>query len=114
MDGFTINTDQSPESGGQGSAPEPFDLFLASLASCAGIYAKSFCDHRNLSADGMGITQTVSFNTAKGLVEEIRITLTVNRDFPEKYDKAILKAMDQCTVKRHLNPDLPITVTLLR
>ncbi|MFH1152908.1 MAG: OsmC family protein [Pseudomonadota bacterium] len=114
VDSHTIKTDQSPDSGGQGSAPEPFDLFLSSLAACAGIYAKSFCDYRNLSTQGMHLTQTVSFNPEKGMIEDIRITLVVNPDFPEKYNTAILKSMNGCAVKRHLNQDIPITVTLSR
>ena len=52
--GFQIATDQAPDSGGDGSAPEPYDLFLASLATCAGIYVLNFCDRRNIPTDGIG------------------------------------------------------------
>ncbi len=44
VNGFTIKTDQHPRGGGEGTAPEPFTLFLASLATCAGIFVKGFCD----------------------------------------------------------------------
>ena len=46
--GFTIATDQSPEHGGEGSAPQPYDLFLSSIATCAGIYALKFCQSRKI------------------------------------------------------------------
>ena len=45
---FTINTDQKKENGGDESAPEPFQLFLASIATCAGIYALNFCQARHI------------------------------------------------------------------
>ena len=50
---FEIRTDQSVQAGGEASAPEPFFLFLGSLATCAGIYVKSFCDHREIPADNI-------------------------------------------------------------
>ena len=56
--GFEIATDQNLESGGQGSAPEPYDLFLASLATCAGIYILSFCQRRALPVEGITMTQS--------------------------------------------------------
>ena len=46
--GFTVKTDQPRGEGGDGSAPEPFDLFLASIGTCAGIYALSFCQARGV------------------------------------------------------------------
>ena len=57
--GFTIRTDQSPKGGGEGSAPQPFDLFLASIATCAGIYVKGYCDARGLSTEGLGLTMHI-------------------------------------------------------
>ena len=44
--GFTVKTDQSPKGGGEGSAPSPFSLFLASIGTCAGIYVLGFCRQR--------------------------------------------------------------------
>src|SRR5690349_20320652 len=58
-DGFTIHTDQSPEGGGEGSAPQPFDLFLASIATCAGIYVKSYCDARAIATQGLELHMQV-------------------------------------------------------
>jgi organic hydroperoxide reductase OsmC/OhrA len=49
FNGFTVQTDQPVEGGGDGTAPAPYDLFLASLGTCAGIYVKGFCDSRGLS-----------------------------------------------------------------
>jgi ribosomal protein S12 methylthiotransferase accessory factor len=53
FNGFTVLTDQPKESGGDDSAPAPFDLFLASIATCAGIFVLSFCRKRGLSTAGL-------------------------------------------------------------
>ena len=50
-DGFLLHTDQPRERGGEGSAPEPFTLFLASLGTCAGLYVLGFCQTRNIRTD---------------------------------------------------------------
>ena len=47
-----IPTDQPVEGGGEGSAPSPFDYFLASLGTCAGIYVLSFCQQRQIATEG--------------------------------------------------------------
>ena len=49
---YTVKTDQPPSGGGQGSAPAPFSLFLASIGTCAGIYVLGFCRQRGLPTDG--------------------------------------------------------------
>ncbi|NOY13534.1 MAG: osmotically inducible protein OsmC, partial [Deltaproteobacteria bacterium] len=59
VDGFEILTDQPVESGGQGSAPSPYDLFLASIGTCAGFYALRFCQQRNLPTEGLGLTVAI-------------------------------------------------------
>ena len=51
LNGHIIRTDKPAEYGGTNSAPAPFELFLASIGTCAGIYIKSFCDKRQISTD---------------------------------------------------------------
>lgn len=103
---FEIKTDQSVKNGGDETAPEPFAVFLSSLAACAGIYAKSFCDTRNLSTENMQLFLDVSFKKGQAHMEEIRIRLHVDSNFPEKYIKPIIKAMESCAVKNQLHPDI--------
>ncbi len=100
--GMQIPTDQPESSGGEGSAPEPFSLFLASIGTCAGFYVKSFCDKRELEPEGIKITQSMNFDGEKRLVNEIEIHIELPESFPQKYQKALLKAVDSCTVKKHL------------
>lgn len=103
---FELKTDQTKKNDGDETAPEPFDLFLSSLATCAGIYAKTFCDSRKISADNMSLTLIPYFKKGQKLMDKIEMTLYVDQDFPEKYIKAIIKSMNGCAVKNQLHPDL--------
>lgn len=100
MRGFLIETDQSTESGGQGSAPQPFDLFLASLATCAGIFALKFCQSRNLPTAGLGLTMQWQGNKTDPSAARAVLRLTLPEAFPNKYRAGIVKAIDLCAVKR--------------
>jgi len=57
--GHVIKTDQAVHSGGQDSAPSPYELFLASIGTCSGIYVKSFCDNRNIPTENIKLIQTL-------------------------------------------------------
>ena len=96
--GFTVPTDQPPGS----SAPMPFDLFLASIGTCAGIYVLGFCRQRNLPTDGIQIVQRVHSNQATGMVEEIDLDIIVPSTFPEKYYDSLIRSAELCKVKKHL------------
>ena len=102
--GRTISTDQ-PAPLGTASAPSPFDLFFASVATCAGFYALRFCQERGLSTEGLALSLDPVREPSVKRVTRVEIELTLPDNFPEKYREAILRAMDQCSVKRHLaNP----------
>lgn len=100
VNGFTIQTDQSPRGGGDGTAPEPFTLFLASLATCGGIYVKGFCDSRGLSAEGIELEQDIVYDPFKQKIGQVIINIKVPKDFPEKYYDALIRSVNQCAVKR--------------
>ena len=111
---FTIKTDQAKLSGGDGSAPEPFTLFLASIASCAGIYAKVFCEKRSIDTADMKLHMGFVYDQARQMIGTIRMQLAVPPDFPEKYDDAVIRAMNSCAVKRHMHPDVEFETTVVR
>jgi putative redox protein len=101
----SIRTDQPPRGGGEDSAPAPFSLFLASIATCAGIYVLGFCKQRDLPTDGIRLVQRVAVDPRTGLVGQIGIDIEVPPGFPEKYHEALVRAAGQCAVKKHLeNP----------
>jgi ribosomal protein S12 methylthiotransferase accessory factor len=98
----TIRTDQPARSGGDDSAPAPFALFLASIGTCAGIYVLGFCRSRGLSTDGIEIGQRMEVDPATGLVANVSLDIRVPPSFPEKYHDALIRAANQCAVKKHL------------
>jgi ribosomal protein S12 methylthiotransferase accessory factor len=99
---FTVQTDQSAQDGGEGSAPTPLALFLASIATCIGIYVLRFCRQRGLNTDGLRITQRTHTNSVTGMVGQVELEIELPKDFPEKYKSAIINAAELCTVKKHL------------
>ena len=100
--GFTIQTDQIKKAGGEGTAPEPFDLFLASIGTCAGIYVLNFCKERKISTDGLKMQLNIRKNKETRLIDKISIKIHLPSEFPEKYIKAIIKSVDHCAVKAHM------------
>ena len=102
FEGTTIRTDQPERHGGGGTAPAPFELFLASIGTCAGFYALRFCQERQIPTDGMAVSMGWERNPATKLVSDIRIQISLPPGFPEKYRTAVVRAADQCAVKRHL------------
>lgn len=110
--GFTIATDQPAAGGGADSAPAPFDLFLASIATCAGIYALGFCQARGLATDGLRIEQEVIDDPATHLPAEVRLRVTPPTGFPERYRDALVRAVDGCKVKKTIARQPVFAVTL--
>lgn len=100
--GFTVRSDQPEAAGGQNSAPSPFDLFLISLGNCAGYFALRFCRQRDLSTRGLRLTMETERDAEHHRLGRVRIVIHLPDGFPEKYRGAIIRATDQCTVKRSI------------
>ena len=109
---FTVPTDQ-PSFGYQPEAPTPFATFLASLGTCAGIYVLGFCSQRGISAEGIRIVQSLEVNRMTGMVSQVNLDIQLPADFPEKYKTAVIRAADQCAVKKHFEnpPQFAITTS---
>ena len=108
---FTVQTDQPPES----SAPSPFDLFLSSIGTCAGIYVLGFCRQRSLPTEGLKIIERIIRNPMSGLVERILLEICLPQGFPEKYREAAIHSAELCAVKKHLEhpPEFEISTSVL-
>lgn len=100
FNGFTVYTDQPVHGGGDGTAPAPFELFLASLGTCAGIYVKGFCDSRGISSEGIEINQSMVYDPIKQKIGKIVLDIIVPPSFPEKYHAAVVAAANHCAVKK--------------
>jgi ribosomal protein S12 methylthiotransferase accessory factor len=103
--GMTIHTDQPVANGGEGQAPEPFQLFMVAIATCVGIYALEFCHVREIPTNEMALTMRYEYEAKTGLCERLLIDLKVPPEFPEKYRAAVVRVMDHCSVKKMMmNP----------
>jgi ribosomal protein S12 methylthiotransferase accessory factor len=98
----TIVTDQPAVHGGRDEGPSPYDLFLASIATCAGYYAAAFCASRKLATTGMALALEVTDDETTHLPRELTVHLTLPDGFPEQYKAAILRAVENCKVKKSL------------
>jgi putative redox protein len=97
----TIHTDQPPPIGAD-EAMSPFDLFLASIGTCMGFYALRFCQERSIPTAGLALTLDPIRDEQSKLVKTLKIALQLPRGFPDKYRDAIGRAIEHCSVKRHL------------
>ena len=109
--GFTVETDQPLAGVGEGSAPTPFDLFLASIGTCAGIYALGFMQQRGIDPNGCRLTMRSQRDPNSGLIGKIDLELKLPPHFPDKYRDAIVNAMNLCAVKKHLHQPPSFAVT---
>jgi putative redox protein len=111
FENFCVPTDQPP----MASAPMPFDIFLASIGTCAGIYVLGFCKQRNLPVEGIQIVQRSHSNPSTGMVEEIDIEIQIPPTFPEKYHDSLIRSAELCKVKKHLEhpPKFNVTTQVL-
>jgi putative redox protein len=97
---FVVHTDQPAYAGGEGSAPPPFQLFLASIGTCAGIFVLNFCRTRDIPTEGIHIQQTVETDPETREVTRIALEITLPAGFPERYVGAVVRAADLCSVKK--------------
>jgi ribosomal protein S12 methylthiotransferase accessory factor len=103
--GRIIQSDQPVYQGGEGTAPAPFDLFLASIATCAGFYVVAFCQKRGIPLENASVVMKTERDPERKMIDKIVIEVQLPPEFPEKYKSAVLKAVDTCSVKAHIvNP----------
>jgi ribosomal protein S12 methylthiotransferase accessory factor len=94
-----VRTDQPRESGGEDTAPSPFQLFLAAIGTCAGIFVQGFCQKRGLPTEGIRIVERARY-AADGTLAGVDLDIEVPAGFPEKYREALVRVADQCSVKK--------------
>jgi ribosomal protein S12 methylthiotransferase accessory factor len=108
--GFVIHTDQPAELGGDGLAPAPFTVFLASFAACAGYYVLAFCQARNISMDGVHVSLE-PFDAPAGRLARVRVHIDLPTSFPVKYIDSVRRAAESCKVKATLAEPPLVEVT---
>jgi putative redox protein len=100
---FTVTTDQPVDAGGENSAPAPFELFLASLATCAGFYVLGFCKKRGIPSEDIRLTQNVEYYPESKMISKISVDIQLPETFPSQYMSAVIRAAESCLVKKHLD-----------
>lgn len=112
--GHRVVTDQPKESGGEGAAPAPFDLFLASIATCAGYYVLDFCRARNIPTEGIRLVMRPERDSERRMIARMPIEIQLPADFPERYRAPVVRAADMCSVKKHIQdpPDFELYATV--
>lgn len=114
FDHHVVRTDQPRALGGDESAPSPFDLFLSSLGTCAGLYVLGFCQTRQIPTDAIELVQTHRTEGDRLVGVDIDIRLPI--DFPAKYRGAIQRAAEGCKVKKtlHSAPEVRVSVSVMQ
>ena len=110
FDDFTVVADQPIRYKGDGSAPGPFDYFLASSALCAAYFVKLYCNTRNIPTDNIRLSQNNIVDPENRYKQIFKIQVELPADISEKDRQGILRSIDRCTVKKvvQTGPDFVI------
>ena len=100
FDDFTVIADQPIRYKGDGSAPGPFDYFLASSALCAAYFVKLYCDTRNISTENIRLSQNNIVDPENRYQQIFKIQVELPADISAKDRQGILRSIDRCTVKK--------------
>ena len=100
FDDFTVVADQPVRYKGDGSAPGPFDYFLASSALCAAYFVKLYCETRNIPTDHIRLSQNNIVDPENRYRQILKIQVELPADISAKDRQGILRSIDRCTVKK--------------
>ncbi|MBU3538466.1 OsmC domain/YcaO domain-containing protein [Polynucleobacter sp. UK-Gri1-W3] len=100
FDDFTIIADQPIRYKGDGSAPGPFDYFLASSALCAAYFVKLYCDARNISTENIRLSQNNIVDPENRYQQIFKIQVELPEDISATDRQGILRSIERCTVKK--------------
>ena len=100
--GHTVMTDQPQSNGGENIAASPFDLFLASLATCGGFYASEFCKRRNISMQGFTMRMHCHAGEQSKMYDKIVFEMVLPESFPRDQVEPLKRSVDSCTVRKHI------------
>ncbi|MBU3574445.1 OsmC domain/YcaO domain-containing protein [Polynucleobacter sp. UK-Mo-2m-Kol15] len=100
FDDFTVIADQPIRYKGDGSAPGPFDYFLASSALCAAYFVKLYCDTRNLSTENIRLSQNNIVDPENRYQQIFKIQVELPEDISASDRQGILRSIERCTVKK--------------
>ncbi len=100
FDDFSVISDQPVRYKGDGTAPGPYDYFLASSAMCAAYFVKVYCNARDIPTDDINLVQNNIIDPENRYKQTIKIQIEIPESISDKDRKGMIAAMDRCTVKR--------------
>ena len=100
FDDFTVISDQPVRYKGDGSAPGPFDYFLASSALCAAYFVKLYCDTRNIPTENIRLSQNNIVDPENRYQQIFKIQVELPEDISANDRQGILRSIERCTVKK--------------
>ncbi|WP_304525890.1 OsmC domain/YcaO domain-containing protein [Halomonas sp. I5-271120] len=100
FDDFTVITDQPIRYKGDGSAPSPFDYFLASSALCAAYFVRLYCNARNIPTENIRLSQNNIVDPEDRYNQIFKIQVELPEDLSAKDREGILRSIERCTVKK--------------
>ena len=110
FDDFTVVADQPIRYKGDGSAPGPFDYFLASSALCAAYFVKLYCVTRNIPTENIRLSQNNIVDPEDRYQQIFKIQVELPSDIEEVDRRGILKSIERCTVKKWCKPGRPLSL----
>ena len=112
FDDFSVIADQPIRYKGEGSAPGPFDYFLASSALCAAYFVKVYCNARDIPTENIRLSQNNIVDPENRYNQIFKIDVELPEDISEKDRTGIIRSIDRCTVKKvvQTGPDFQINV----
>ncbi len=110
FDDFTVITDQPIRYKGDGSAPGPFDYFLASTALCAAYFVRIYCISRDISTENIKLSQNNIVDPEDRYKQTFQIQVELPENISDKHRRGILRSIDRCTVKKvvQTSPDFKV------
>ncbi|MFL0808126.1 MAG: OsmC domain/YcaO domain-containing protein [Oceanobacter sp.] len=113
FDDFTVVADQPIRYKGDGSAPGPFDYFLASSAMCAAYFAKVYCIARDIPTENLRLVQNNIVDPENRYKQLLKIQLELPEGISEKDRLGILRSMERCTVKRAIQTGIEFEIDVV-
>ena len=108
----TLMVDKPIKDGGEGTAPTPTELFVASLASCVAHYARRYLARHQLPTEGLTVTADYQMGTGPARVSAVQVVVTVSPDVPAARREALLAVASHCTVHNSLAQPPTVEVSL--
>jgi len=99
---ITLGSESEEKTDSALGSVEPLDLFFVSIGLCAGKYVMQFCRSRRIPYRDARILLSTQWDETKKMHTHVGIQIELPPGFPEKYTKAVLKAVNLCSVKKHI------------